>query len=207
MALTYDDGPGRELTARVLDLLAEERVRATFFASAATPAPGADLLDRARADGHEIGCHTHDHRHAWKTAPWTAVRDIERGFATLAPWVPRDGLFRPPHGKLSAPTLAAVGRRRAPLCWWTHDSGDTHATLPDPERVAHDVVAAGGGVVLLHDFDRWPAQPDRERFVLDVTAAVVRDARGAGLALLPLGERSTPVVLVCWPPGAFGGSR
>jgi peptidoglycan/xylan/chitin deacetylase (PgdA/CDA1 family) len=61
----------------------------------------------------------------------------------------------------------------APRRWWTVDSRDA---LLDPPRVAPVLAAverAGGGVVLMHDFDRDPPEPGRERFVLELTDALL----------------------------------
>jgi hypothetical protein len=68
--------------------------------------------------------------------------------------------------------------------WWTIDSGDTHAELPDPEAVAARAVADGGGVVLLHDHgDDRPLE--RQEFVLAVTERLLAAARAAGLRVVP----------------------
>jgi peptidoglycan/xylan/chitin deacetylase (PgdA/CDA1 family) len=185
LALTYDDGPGPELTPRLLELLERHGARATFFALGmrAEAAPG--VLDRVAAAGHEVGCHTMVHRNAWKTAPWAALADIAAGYRVLAPWVPADGRFRPPHGKQTLLTRRALRRRHAPVAWWTIDSGDTFATLPEPDHAVRRLRADGGGVVLLHDHSEGrPAE--RQEFVLDVTERLLAAAAADGLAVRPL---------------------
>lgn len=187
LVLSYDDGPGSDLTPRVLELLAAHNARATFFALGKRALAAPMVLDRVLRGGHEIGCHGYAHCNAWKSAPWDAVKDLETGYAALAPWVGEAGIFRPPHGKLTGPTWLALHRRRAPVGWWTVDSGDTHASAPDPDSVVRTVVDAGGGVVLLHDFDREPAWLGREAFVLDVTKALLEAAGRHGLQARSLG--------------------
>ncbi len=61
VALTFDDGPDDSYTERILDILKEQQVPATFFivGSQAERLPG--VLKRTFAEGHEIGNHTYSH--------------------------------------------------------------------------------------------------------------------------------------------------
>jgi peptidoglycan/xylan/chitin deacetylase (PgdA/CDA1 family) len=187
VVLTYDDGPGTVLTPRLLDTLGEHGGRATFFALGRRATTMPALLDRIVAEGHEVGCHTYDHRNAWGIGAGAAARDVHEGYAALAPWMAADGPFRPPFGKLSPGNLSAVRSRRVPVCLWTHDSGDTYAAQPDPQDVIDAVVADGGGVVLMHDFDRDPPEPERVERIVALTAGLVDAARRHGLAVRTAG--------------------
>ena len=185
LVLTYDDGPGPTLTPALLDLLAAHGARATFLPLGRRAAEHPEVLDRVAAAGHEIGCHAAFHRNAWKVSPRAGLEDISAGYARLARWVPPNGLFRPPHGKLTLATWWALRRRGAPLAWWTHDSGDTAEALPSADDVVEAVQRNGGGVVLLHDFDR---EAERRGFVLDVTERLLAAAAATGLRACALGS-------------------
>jgi peptidoglycan-N-acetylglucosamine deacetylase len=185
LVLTYDDGPGPELTPRILDVLAGHDAHATFFALGMRAEVAPEVLDAVAAAGHEVACHTQVHHHAWRVGRAAALDDVAQGYETLARWVPADGRFRPPHGKQTLATARALRRRGAPVAWWTLDSGDTHPTLPDPAAVTARVRAAGGGVVLLHDHSRdRPAE--RLDYVLGTTTRLLDLARAEGLAVRPL---------------------
>lgn len=185
LVLTFDDGPGSELTPRLLDLLRERQARASFFPLGRRVLGSEAILDRIAAEGHQIGCHSFSHRHAWKILPGAAWRDARAGFGALAAWLEPSGTFRPPHGKIDLLTMAALHKQGAQLAWWTLDSGDTGQALPDPAQVERDVVAAGGAVVLLHDFDR---SPERLQYVLDVTDRLIARARREGITICTLSE-------------------
>lgn len=185
LALTYDDGPGPRLTPQLLDLLGERGGRATFYALGERAAAAPEVLDRAVREAHEVGCHGYAHINAAHATG--AVRDIERGYQALAPWVGARGIFRPPYGKRSAASALALRRRGAPLGWWTVDSGDALLEAPDLDAVVDEVDRAGGGVVLLHDFDRGPEQRDREAYVLRATAALLDLAERRGWRVVPQG--------------------
>lgn len=191
LVLTYDDGPGGTLTPEIIGLLRRHQVKATFFSLGMRAAESPEVLDLVKAEGHEIGCHSFRHCHSWKVRPDKAVKDIEEGYAGLSRWITPDSPFRPPHGKITLFTWLSVLKRRARLVWWTHDSGDTHADpLPTVEDVVDGVMRSGGGVVLLHDFDRGgrDGQQPRHKFVLDVTSSLIERAGKAGLRVMMLGE-------------------
>ena len=61
--LTFDDGPHRRVTARILEVLRQERARATFFVVGnRLKQPGAlDIVAEAIVDGHTIGNHSLTH--------------------------------------------------------------------------------------------------------------------------------------------------
>ncbi len=84
VVLTFDDGPSATYTPRVLDALAAECVKATFFlvGSMANEAPA--LVKQIHAEGHTIGTHTQHHQ--WLTRlPREAVKkEITEGIASVA---------------------------------------------------------------------------------------------------------------------------
>ena len=61
VALTFDDGPTREKTEEILQILHEENVRATFYVMGAEIEKNQGELEKIIANGHEIGNHTFNH--------------------------------------------------------------------------------------------------------------------------------------------------
>ena len=57
VVLTFDDGPDRYRTPEVLDELADECVRATFFLLGAKARGKGRLVRRIVAEGHTLGGH------------------------------------------------------------------------------------------------------------------------------------------------------
>ncbi|MHC5023881.1 MAG: polysaccharide deacetylase family protein [Planctomycetota bacterium] len=185
LVLTYDDGPGPAVTARLIEMLRARGVRATFFLTGQRALEHANLADHLALEGHEVGCHTDRHRHPWRTWPRTSVRDIRDGYAALDRWMAPDAVFRPPHGKLTLLGLLEVVRRRAPIGWWTIDAGDTHRDLRCPQTLLDSVRRRGGGVVLMHDHHR---DPQRIVHVLSLTASLLDLAADEGWTVCTLGE-------------------
>jgi peptidoglycan/xylan/chitin deacetylase (PgdA/CDA1 family) len=144
-----------------------------------------DIVHRVLQEGHDIGCHSDQHLNAWKALPWDAVADINAGYDRLSRWVEPNGMFRPPHGKMTLPTYLSLRRRGAPVWWWTIDSGDTHDILPRASQIADRLRSEGGGIVLMHDLERAQA---RNEFVLELTEALLDVAQRDSFQIKPLRE-------------------
>lgn len=187
VVMTYDDGPGPDLSTRLLDCLASHDARATFFMLGFRAEAHPETADRIVAAGHEAACHTMRHLHAWKSLPWQTRRDIRDGYEALERWVGPSGLFRPPYGKLNLSAWLELRRRSATPCWWTIDGRDAFDDHPQPEQIADMVAREGGGVVLLHDFDRAVQHAERSTYVLRTTDLVLARARREGLCARTLG--------------------
>jgi cellulose synthase/poly-beta-1,6-N-acetylglucosamine synthase-like glycosyltransferase/peptidoglycan/xylan/chitin deacetylase (PgdA/CDA1 family)/spore germination protein YaaH len=61
ISLTFDDGPDPRWTARILDVLKQENVPATFFIIGKNGQAYPDLVRRMINEGHEVGNHTFTH--------------------------------------------------------------------------------------------------------------------------------------------------
>jgi peptidoglycan/xylan/chitin deacetylase (PgdA/CDA1 family) len=92
VALTFDDGPDPAATPRLLRLLDERDVRATFFLIGERAARHPELVRAIAAGGHEVGNHTWRHRNAWLLPPGAAAREITEGARILG-----EILGSPPH--------------------------------------------------------------------------------------------------------------
>jgi spore germination protein YaaH/peptidoglycan/xylan/chitin deacetylase (PgdA/CDA1 family) len=103
-AITFDDGPDPKWTPKILDVLRQRNVHATFFVIGANAEQSMGLLRREYAEGHELGNHTYSH-------PNIAMMGEERTKLELS-WTQRiiehsigvsTTLFRPPYNADSQP--------------------------------------------------------------------------------------------------------
>jgi len=69
LALTFDDGPDRTWTPRILDLLARYNIQASFFLIGSEVAKDPELTRRIVEEGHLIGNHTFTHPQGWPAGP------------------------------------------------------------------------------------------------------------------------------------------
>lgn len=153
VALTFDDGPDPQRTPAVLDLLARQGVRATFFVVGARAEAHPELVRRMVAEGHVVG--NHSYTHSWRFPLRSLGRTMEELCCTgevlhrITGRQPR--LFRPPFG-VTNPTIArAVRRLGLDPVGWSIRSLDTMGQ--SPERVAARILRRlhPGAVILLHD--------------------------------------------------------
>jgi peptidoglycan/xylan/chitin deacetylase (PgdA/CDA1 family) len=84
VVLTFDDGPLAPHTAKILDALAAECVRATFFVVGEMAKEFPEIVQRAHREGHTIGTHTEHHPHLDKISPTAANKEIATGIASTA---------------------------------------------------------------------------------------------------------------------------
>lgn len=63
--LTFDDGPSRNVTPQILDILREYDVKATFFVTGMAAESNKDILKRAYSEGHAIGNHSYSHNYKY----------------------------------------------------------------------------------------------------------------------------------------------
>jgi peptidoglycan-N-acetylglucosamine deacetylase len=85
VVLTFDDGPAPGTTAQILDALAKECVRATFFTIGRLVEQNPDLVRREAKEGHTVAHHTYSHPQPTMRdmKPADARADIVRGMAEV----------------------------------------------------------------------------------------------------------------------------
>lgn len=159
-AVTFDDGPSAA-TARVLDILAEERVAATFFVLGGSVARHPSLVTRAHAEGHAIGLHGMDHRKLAGADDATVAAQVDGLTARLHELgVTPASVYRTPHGQKSASVFAVAQKRGLTLWAWSRGIWDTDR--PEPGVLARRATrgARSGMVLLLHDGRGDEPDPD-----------------------------------------------
>ena len=189
VALTFDDGPHPGSTDRVLDVLGELGVQATFFCTGANAQAHPALLRRIAAEGHAVGSHSRTHPTPRETAADALADEYVGGHAeveqALGAPVP---VFRPPHGQLTPSSARLLRARRMGPWLWTVDPGDWRPGTRTAHVAAVGSSAGSGDVVLMHDWVEQPLAPE----ALDRSATIaalpeiVRSLRTAGLTLVRL---------------------
>lgn len=147
VALTFDDGPSRH-TARLLDGLGQRGVRATFFLVGERLAGNEALVQRMRAEGHQIGNHSYGHGRLDLLDRQQALADLTRCDLALCTVLGEgDYWVRPPYGCITADTAAALA---VPVVCWSVDPRDWECR--DAEAIAAQIgTARDGDIILLHD--------------------------------------------------------
>lgn len=156
VALTFDDGPDRRFTPRVLDVLKRHDVKATFFLMGSRAKALPDVTKRIRNEGHDIGNHTYWHPNFEKESigrlEWE-VLETEKVLEDIVGYRPK--LFRSPYGFLNEPIVRKLGQMNSMAIGWSVDSLDWMQL--DSNRVQKNVLSNmhPGAVVLMHSGGHW----------------------------------------------------
>ncbi len=152
VALTFDDGPWPGQTDRILDILAEHEVRATFFPIGYLTDRHPGVARRIVAEEHVIGNHTAGHIVLTRQGADTVRTQIAGGAEVLERVTGvRPTWFRPPGGGMSPTVLTEADALGQKLVMWDVDPQDWRR--PGAEAIRDDILAnvKPGSVVLLHD--------------------------------------------------------
>ena len=104
MYLTFDDGPTKENTGRVLDILKERNIKATFFVVGENVRKNPEIAKRIAEEGHAIGIHCNNHDYATLYQSVDAyVKDFEEARQAVLEVTGVDTkMFRFPGGSVNA---------------------------------------------------------------------------------------------------------
>lgn len=190
LVLTFDDGPGNRLTPAILNILSKYHVKATFFLLGRNIIGRENLVKRITAEGHDICSHGYDHLHAWRVWPWNNIRDIQKGWKAIDQALGAHKKvyhYRPPYGKLNLVTLVYLFCKRVPIIYWTVDSHDTWSWKSgSPSYQLLSKRMSNGGVLLVHDFDRFT--DERDQYVLDVIKLALDMSQNNNLRICTLSQ-------------------
>jgi peptidoglycan/xylan/chitin deacetylase (PgdA/CDA1 family) len=151
--LTFDDGPNAQHTPRLLDLLASQEAKATFFLLGEQIEKHPEIVKRLVADGHQLGNHSYDHPRFTRIPKSEQLDQIRRTELLLSRF---DGKsthwFRPPSGRIGLSLLTHFAFRPGSMAYWSYDSLD-YQKKPASSliEIMRSHPPRPGDIVLLHD--------------------------------------------------------
>jgi len=164
IVLTFDDGPIPPQSLDVLDTLASECVKATFFILGQTAEESPDLVRRVASDGHSVGTHTQTHARLSDLSLSAAKKEIEMGISSvvkaLAGTSDLAPFFRAPFLETTAPLEGYLVSRGLMLWGIDFQADDWLDISPDEviNRAMNRIEQRGKGVLLLHDMQARTAE-------------------------------------------------
>jgi peptidoglycan/xylan/chitin deacetylase (PgdA/CDA1 family) len=153
IAITFDDGPVRDGTPQVLQILKDANVEAAFFCIGERIAGNEAVIRQLNAEGHMIGNHSYTH---------AALFDLFSSKKMLAEMQQLDSdlynvigkktrLFRPPYGVMNPNLKKAIIKGNYLPIGWNVRSYDTMATDPDALLQKVTLQIEPGAIFLFHD--------------------------------------------------------
>jgi peptidoglycan/xylan/chitin deacetylase (PgdA/CDA1 family) len=153
VALTFDDGPHRVWTPKVLDALDRAGLKATFFVVGKSVASAPELVVEARRRGHEIGTHLYSHARETVTDHQVFGDELARSKDQLESLLGEPlRWLRFPYGSPGRQQPKAIYRSdRIATAYWTYSSHDSKARDADEIIARVRVGLRPGAILLMHD--------------------------------------------------------
>lgn len=192
IALTFDDGPDPVFTPKILDILKEKQVHATFFIIGTNGESNPELIDRIDAEGHDIGNHTYTHPNIADVSERRTTLELNATERLLESRIGRRSLmFRPPYAEDVEPETPdqvrpleftsslgyySVGMQIDPDDWRKPPADEII------KRIMEQAASGIGNIVLLHD-----AGGDRSSTV-EALPKLIDTLRAAGYQLVTVSD-------------------
>jgi peptidoglycan-N-acetylglucosamine deacetylase len=184
---TFDDGPDRAWTPRVLAELEHCRVKATFFMVGERVLAHPGLARQALAGGHDVQLHCHRHIRHTELTEAALAHDTETALAALESVGVRPRLWRTPWGLSTDATHRVASRLGLQLVRWSIDTHDWRGDAPRRMLAHARPRLAEGGAVLMHDALGPGARRAGCENTLALLSALTAAAHMEGIALAPMG--------------------
>ena len=149
IAITFDDGPHRLYTPKLLDGLKERGIHATFFLVGENIRNNETLVKRMAEEGHLIGNHTFSHVQLTKLKKEEACREVQQTNERICAVTGAPVLYiRPPYGSWNDELQAEIPMT---VTLWNLDSEDWKSQNTGKIVELVESEAEEGSIILLHD--------------------------------------------------------
>lgn len=155
IALTFDDGPDKDYTPQILDILKENDVKATFFVVGENVGWNPEILKREYDEGHEIGNHTFTHINVAKRNYFEINKEINETQKAVKKVIGKEpNLFRPPYRAISRDMCTIAKDKNMNIILWSNlDPRDW--SNPGVNYIVETIMnkVKNGTIILLHDYN------------------------------------------------------
>ncbi|HET8844114.1 MAG TPA: polysaccharide deacetylase family protein [Ktedonobacteraceae bacterium] len=152
VALTFDDGPSPAYTPRVLDILKQFNIHATFFDVGNLVETYPDLALQEFKAGHTVGNHTWSHPDLPTLSQKDVTTQLQQTSDALKKAIGVSPVFmRPPYGDINDNVLQVINNFALSTVIWNVDPEDW--ALPGTPAIVSRVLSgvSNGSIVLMHD--------------------------------------------------------
>ncbi|WAH38798.1 polysaccharide deacetylase family protein [Alicyclobacillus dauci] len=190
VSLTFDDGPDPAYTPRLLDVLKEHNVHASFFVLARKAREHPEIIKRMLDEGHDVQIHGFQH---WFVPLLHPVATYEQCLGAAKALSARFGtvplVYRPTWGACNLITLLIMRFSRMRLCTWSVMVGDWRRTEPTELVRRIEKKLGDGSIIVLHDSnDTFGAEDGAADRVILAIPAIVDLVRRKGYHFIRISE-------------------
>lgn len=183
VALTFDDGPYPRNTERLMKILKEEDVKATFFLLGIEIERWPAQARLIAKEGHVIGNHTYQHAHMAFLSPHTVEQELVKTDQLIqASGAPKPSIFRPPYGRKMVLLPYYVNKMGMTTIMWDVAPDDEHWGNSELiVKYAREHVRPGS-IIVLH------AMYDRDKGTMNAVAPLIKSLRSDGYRFVTVPE-------------------
>ncbi len=175
IAITFDDGPHPQNTEKILEILRQEGVKATFFLIGQEIDKFPEFTKRYIDEGHEIGNHSYYHNHLVRIKEVNDTSGLIYKNVSIMP-----KFFRPPYGKITPILLFYMLIKKMTLVMWSVDSNDSTLKSADGLKdFLKSLEIKRGDIILFHeDYSH----------VQEALRDIIKDIKNRGFSFVTIGE-------------------
>ncbi len=154
LALTFDDGPNKVQTIKVLEILKKYEIKATFFNVGENIEYQKDIVKKVYEAGHEIGNHFYAHENIHKLSKDEIRTSIEKTNDLISSITgQRPKLVRPPYGIVTDDLREVCAELNMSIINWTSDKDSRDWAKTKDSEIINNVTAkvSNGDIFLFHD--------------------------------------------------------
>lgn len=157
LSITFDDGPNKYQTLKVLKILKKYNVKATFFVIGENVSYQKDILRQVYKEGHEIGNHFYTHDNINKLTKDEIRENIilnnELIYKTIGV---KPKLVRPPYGIVNEALKEVCGELNMDIIIWTDNKDSKDWALTKDSEIINNLTkkVKNGDIFLFHDSNK-----------------------------------------------------
>ena len=149
--LTFDDGPTKETTEKILRILKLNNIKAVFFCVGSNVINYPDLTSKMLNDGHAVANHTMNHNLLTKMNHSESISEINTFNETIGDNFSYDvKYFRPPHGRFNFRTNKMLNELKLKCVMWNLLTYDFQNDF-DKVKFSVDNYLRRNSIIVFHD--------------------------------------------------------
>ena len=156
IAITFDDGPHAENTPRLLDMLKQRGIKATFFVVGQCAAEFPDIMKRIVTEGHEVANHSWSHPQLTRLGEGSVTDQLQRTHDVIRQTTGvSTKLLRPPYGAFTTNQRAWAAQKWGyKTIMWDVDPLDWK--FRNADHVKNEILkgTVNGSIILAHDIHK-----------------------------------------------------
>lgn len=154
--LTFDDGPTRLGTPRLLELLDQFEAPSTFFLVGRNTLEHPEMAREIVHAGHTVGQHTFSHPNAWQIRSGEIEFDLERGTKVVEEVTGTIvTCMRPPYGRITQTLIRWCSTHDQRVVMWDVMPGDYIKGISSRAVEKHVLrYVRPGSIIVLHDNEK-----------------------------------------------------